>query len=296
MKIKIYIEPVDYLDPSGEKKNIIIDGCRSNPNIELVNDKNDCDYIFFAYMSDINLVKNYNKYADSKKKIIIDFRDNRKEVFDMPCLKYFKRSIVDKETLTIEKYDREIIPIIYPLKLETLELIQFKNLEKYQRNIDVSTLFRTEWHGRCKQQYRTKIANFIKDNFNDYNIHAGLCGEPGKLGRTTIQNNYYDKMFHSKIVVTCNPDSWEGDYRTMEALSSGALVMVDKMITPTIYPLIDKKHIVFYDRNNLKELRDKILYYLNNEELRMTIAKEGNKYAIEHHKPSDRIDEILSAL
>ena len=45
-------------------------------------------------------------------------------------------------------------------------------------------------------------------------------------------------MLPSKIVVTCNPTGWEGDYRTWEALTSGALILVDKMITPLINPLI----------------------------------------------------------
>mgnify|MGYP001288080589 CR=1 FL=1 len=47
-----------------------------------------------------------------------------------------------------------------------------------------------------------------------------------QIGRNSIQMDYYEKMFHSKIVVTCNPDNWEGDYRTWEALSTGSLVFV----------------------------------------------------------------------
>ena len=68
-------------------------------------------------------------------------------------------------------------------------------------------------------------------------------------------------MLPSKIVVTCNPTGWEGDYRTWEALTSGALILVDKMITPIINPLINGKHVVFNDLNNLMELKNKILFY-----------------------------------
>ena len=113
-------------------------------------------------------------------------------------------------------------------------------------------------HGWSKFQLDT--IKFIKDNFSNYNIHVGIIGKAGRVGRTTIQKPYYERMFNSKIVVTCNPKDWEGDYRTWEALSSGALVMVDKMLTPIVNPLIDKEHIIFYDKNNLDDLKQKIIF------------------------------------
>ena len=85
-------------------------------------------------------------------------------------------------------------------------------------------------------------------------------------------------------------------YITWEALSSGALVMVDKMLTPIVNPLIDKEHIIFYDKNNLDDLKQKIIFYLNNDNLREKIAKNGNDFVLKYHKTSDRIDEILSHL
>jgi len=103
-------------------------------------------------------------------------------------------------------------------------------------------------------------------------------------------------MFDSKIIVTCNPKEWEGDYRTWKALSCGALVMVNNMLTPIINPLIDKEHIIFYDKNNLDNLKQKIIFYLKDDNLREKIAKNGNDFVLKYHKTSDRIDEILSHL
>lgn len=48
-------------------------------------------------------------------------------------------------------------------------------------------------------------------------------------------------MKNSKIIVICNPDNWEGDYRLFESLSCKCLVFSDKMITPVINNFIDKK-------------------------------------------------------
>jgi glycosyltransferase involved in cell wall biosynthesis len=140
------------------------------------------------------------------------------------------------------------------------------------------------------------IAEFIQNEFKNYKIHVGLCGENGKIGRNTIQIQYYKKMFQSKIVINCNPSNWEGDYRLFEALSSNALVFSDIMLTPIVNKFIDKKHLIYYNRNNLEDLKNKILFYLNNNELREQIAEEGNKYALTHHTSRNRINEIISHL
>jgi spore maturation protein CgeB len=72
--------------------------------------------------------------------------------------------------------------------------------------------------------------------------------------------------------------------------------MCDKMVLPHIlkYPLINKKHIVFYD--NLNELLQLINYYILNENERNEIGNEGRKYCLENHTFSNRLDEILEEL
>ena len=146
------------------------------------------------------------------------------------------------------------------------------------------------------QQNRRKVARFIQDTFSDLNIHVGICGAPGGPGRRSFQELYYNKMLRSKIVVTCNPAKWEGDYRTWEALSSGALVVVDRMVTPIVNPLLDGKHVVFYDLDDLAELKRKLLFYLDAPSAREGVAKEGTEFALKYHTPSSRVDEILSHL
>tara|TARA_Y100000389_G_scaffold204968_1_gene261383 strand:- start:8365 stop:8943 length:579 start_codon:yes stop_codon:yes gene_type:complete len=188
------------------------------------------------------------------------------------------------------KYNRDVIPISYCIKNQVLE---FNKIYNYDRDIDISIFFpprKDSW------RYRLSVAYFIKENFTDYNIFVGICGSAGEAGRSSIQSKYYEKMFRSKIVVTCNPNDWEGDYRTWEALSTGTLVFVDIMKTPVVNPLLNKKHVIFYDRNNLSNLKEEILFYLKNEDQAKKISEEGYNYALKHHKPSDRIDEILCSL
>ena len=269
-----------------EKKNIINNGLTLNNKIKITKNIDTCDFIFMDYR-DYDKAKHYNKEY-LKKLVIIDYRDDTNKVFDIPCLKYFKRSVVSKDKFEFTKYNKEIIPISYCLKNEMLE---FKGVNEYNRNIDISIFFELN-----KNSYRSKVANFIKDNFTNYNIHVGLIGKNGKIGRNSIQKEYFDKMFHSKIVVSCNPCHWEGDWRTWETLSSGALLIVDKMLTPIKNPLLHQKHLVYYDRNNLEELKNILLYYLQNDNLRKKISNEGRLHAIKYHKTSDRMDEIINEI
>ena len=49
-----------------------------------------------------------------------------------------------------------------------------------------------------------------------------------RASRTTVDQKYFGQMYRAKIVVTVNPAGWEGDFRFMEAVASGALVFVGK--------------------------------------------------------------------
>ena len=76
----------------------------------------------------------------------------------------------------------------------------------------------------------------------------------------------------------------------------GNLVLCDKMLVPSIspHPLINKKHLVYY--NNIIELKKLIEYYINNNEERNKIGKEGREYCLKYHKFSDRVIEVLNIL
>ena len=282
---KIYINKNCAL--AGANKNIIYDGLILNSNVLITDNIDICDYIFILSNDDI---KTIDKNILKKKYIVIDYSDNSRNISKIDCYKYFKRSVVNQNTKMI--INNNTIPISFCLRNETLN---FKNLFNYKRNIDISIFFNT-YNANDHNFYRNKIAKFIKNNFSDYNIHVGIIGKNDKIGRTTIQKEYFSKTFESKIIVTCNPKDWEGDYRTWEALSSGALVMVDRMLTPIINPLIDNEHIIYYDRDNLDSLKQKLFFYLKDNNLREKIAKNGNDFVLKYHKTSNRIDEILSHL
>ncbi|MCJ7617587.1 MAG: glycosyltransferase, partial [Desulfobacterales bacterium] len=109
---------------------------------------------------------------------------------------------------------------------------------------------------------------------------------------------YFRMLKRSRIVVTCNPDPWEGDHRTWEAFANGALVFVDRMFTPMVHPLVDGKHCIFYDISisGIDLLKKKVRHYLDNPSEAEAIAKEGHEFTMKHHRTSSRIDDILEKI
>lgn len=283
--IKIWMKDGDL---NGEKKMLLYDGVLSNKNTILVDTIDECDYIFLDYRDVDNdeFMSTIRKY--SYKTIILDYRDNPYQTYDHPCLLYFKRSVVCKMNENLVNYKRDIIPISFSIKLGTEHI----NTNTYKRDIDISVFFNINDHER----YRAAMARYVKVNFDNYNIRVGIIGQRGKIGRNTIQREYYDAMLRSKIVVNMFPDNWEGDWRTWETLSCGALLITENIISPTVNPLIHKETVVFYNRHDMESLGKLIQYYLNNDTERTNIAKAGTSFARQFHKASDRIHEIIKEI
>lgn len=284
MTLKICLGPGEFI---GEKNMILKEGVMKNPKTQLCGSLIDCDFIFLDYR-DVNDTSFMNSISHlSHKIVIVDYRDQPEKIYPHNCHRYFKRSVVRKvphKNPEFIKYSRDIIPISFCTK-------DFE-LKEVERDVDVSVFFPLN----CHESYRSKISNFVQKNFKDLNIHVGIVGTPGKVGRNSIQKEYYDMLARTKIVVNMHPDNWEGDWRTWETLGSGSLLITEKMLLPRINPLVDRVHLVEYNRDNMEELEEKIKYFLKHSEERNKIASCGRKHAITFHKASNRIDEIIKEL
>jgi hypothetical protein len=108
-----------------------------------------------------------------------------------------------------------------------------------------------------------------------------------------VDMSYFDTMWRSKIVVTVNPTSWEGDFRLWEAMSSGALVFVDYMSIPEQFPLVGGGHVVFYNNSNRADLWGKLDYYRAHPLESRRIAVNGYLHAMKHHRTVNLADYVL---
>lgn len=312
--IKIYFT---YGHNKTREYRLIKQGLENNSRVELVDDVDKCDFVFqFAYHHKRNYPK--KELTPPEKTVVIDYHDNPRWIFVAEedkekgwktnilqrthkhnGLAYFKRSWVDM----VDKGDyvgrkRITWPSnFYPLTFAIMdEFIVWDNVVKpIDRDLALSCSLRLEKRNinrvrilsllkEMNIQGDTQIGRYNKgamDGFNDNNMKA-----------------YFKLLRRSRIVVTCNPDKWEGDHRTWEAFASGALVFVDKMATPLVHPLVDGVHCIFYDLSDsgLRELKREILHFLECPDHANSIAKRGHEFTMKYHRASNRIDEILDVV
>lgn len=126
-----------------------------------------------------------------------------------------------------------------------------------------------------------------------YKMHIGKIGQGQLEGRRTPQEEYCKLMATTKIVVTATPDGWEGDYRLMEALSSGAMVLHNRMILPPV-GLVDGEHWVVYDDHT--DMLEKVYYYMTNPEIAERIGRAGRDYVMNNHLPQHRVESWLRTI
>ena len=270
-------------------KTILIDGIFKNKQTILIENISNADWII---LSDPKHFCNSYKIYENKI-IIVDYED-KTNIFDFPHKFYFKRSVVDKSKLEFIKYKIKIYHISLCL-INIPENILKLDFIKKERDYDISVFFSKD-NLSLNNRHRTKIAKLIDYKFSNYKVFVGIKGNSGKKGRNNLQYEYFSQMVNSKIVVTCNPDLWEGDYRTYEALYSGALVFVDKMITPKINKFENNIHLIYYDKEDLTTLLNSIEYYIKNTNERLKIAKSGKLFVENYHTNKIRIGEIIDII
>lgn len=289
--LKIHVPSVPQRLLDGELKAIILAGIERNPTTQLCPFVEEADYIFvdFRHLSDLAYK---TPYPD--KTVIIDYRDNPYAVFDQDALLYFKRSVVDKRRNCFAAYPRDVIPIGYCIKDDYLNR---ESEFSATRDIDIAVFFdQHEDPTTARNKYRSGVTQYIKSQFAHHNIFTGIAGSCGDPGRSGFQGEYFDIMARAKIVVTCNPDRWEGDYRLYEALSSGSLVLSDKMLTPLENPFVDWQYLIYYDKQNLDGMGDIIEALLANDGARECIANAGYEHAVKWHTATQRMGEIVKVL
>jgi len=169
------------------------------------------------------------------------------------------------------------------------------------RGIDVSCLF-DDWvtDALWSRRARGRLLTFAKRlaASHDFTMQVGTVSSAGPAGRSGIDLRYRQCLYDSRIVLQANPDSWEGDARTWEALASGALVFVDRMQAPIENPLVDGEPLVFYDLTDdgMTRLEQQVVHFLGDDRERQRIATQGTEFVLGHHRSIHRVEAIVREL
>ena len=270
--------------------------------------------------------KSYRYIAEQSKKffphapiINVDYFDTpadrmhvRLNNMDQHNVYNFKRSMVDTNNGKINKFTHHIQHAAFCVR-EDIYTQQNKMYRPYnKREYDVTCFFPCNTkekninkmlNGQIDTPLHTRgwLASVVK--YCHPGAYVGYTSgnqnkSPQKEGRGgmglntpgTTQYKYCDISTNSKIIVTACPTNYEGDYRLMEAMTSGALVMHNKMVLPP-EGLVDGEHWIIYE--DAIDLRDKMDYYIKNIGEAARIADAGRRFVLENHRPHHRVEQWL---
>lgn len=189
----------------------------------------------------------------------------------------FKPNYVFKREL-MENLDR-----IYPLPFSSV-CWDFQDDIK-EKTVDVFCAF------GLTHRIRKNIRDLLQtdERLKKYNVVARCndCGD-AMFG----YKNYLETMASAKINIVARGHGVD-TVRRWEAPTFSGLVLADKLslIVPNDYE--ENKSIVYY-KNDLSDLIDKIIYYLEHDEERKKIGEEGRRHTFEYHTSIRRAEYFLS--
>lgn len=274
---------------------LIKQGLINNIRVKLVDSEKESDFVFYFYI--VLKRKPPEPETPPEKTVFIDFYDKPDKIYPIKCFAYFKRSWmcrVDKENYTVRGYI-SWPSHFYPLSMAIMD--EFIIGKEMSRDIILTCTLREYKNNPRGHLDRIRALEFLKEMDIQGNTQIGEFND-GSGRKEKGRRDCFRLMKRSKIIVTCSPSDWEGDHRIWESLASGALVFSNRLYTPLVHPLIDGKHCIFYDLSDsgLKELKNKILYFMQNPIQAESIAREGFDFAMKYHRASNRIDEILEVI
>jgi hypothetical protein len=152
-----------------------------------------------------------------------------------------------------------------------------------------SKTYHAEW------PYRPKLINFLSKTYGArFNLY-------GKEGLGVVRGQDLNNLYASTKVVVGDtlcpnfdyPDYWSD--RIYETLGRGGF-LIHPYIPGLEKEFEDKKHVVFYEYNNLDQLKQLIDYYLEHEEEPEEIRKSGHDMVKTNYTYKNRWQHILKEL
>lgn len=276
---------------------LVKEGLLLHPNLRFVEDGNKADVVVYLPVS-----ADWDKSECSNprwrnKTVVLDEGD-WPSLFDAPgkgdWLLYFKRSYVSRGNGIFKKYmdyihKPTVLPMTYPIA-EAYVRNLFSLMK--DRDIEITSTLRGSKADPCRMRVRQWVEEYCRAR----GIKKFIAGEVNHQSRTVVSTGYLGQMYRSRIVVTSNPSGWEGDFRLMEAISTGSLIFVDQMYVPRPFPLIADQHVVYYDNNNKTDVFEKLDFYRKNTERARRVAVGGYLHAMKFHRAACLMDYIFRTI
>jgi spore maturation protein CgeB len=253
----------------------------SEPLNEVIKRYRRPDIILMQFPLAYKQLKGFNKIKDIPKVHIMgDYRGHTISTYD----NFFKRYKFDlalsndTRILNILRSKKDIIPNVEFLPW-SIDTYTYKKIN-IPKEIDVMSVFAAR---PDLYPLRSEIKQMLKKM--DITIRT----------KRVIFWDYVDCINKSKIFVT-KISKWKNvEMRYFEILACGTMLLTDKPNDLELYGFEDGKHLVLYD-GTLEDLKGKILYYLEHDEEREQIARQGMDFVRQYYSDERIINKKLTKI
>ena len=167
--------------------------------------------------------------------------------------------------------------------------------EDYNGDYDKEIIFVGNRGYHPEYPYRPILIDFLKKTYGDRFTHVGGDGDTG-----TIRGNQLNRVYaKTKVAIgdslnlNFNYPSYVSD-RLFESTGRGGFTIFPKI--EGLEETFNDDEIVWYEHGNLKDLKNKIDYYLEHDDEREAIRIAGNKRTKSSHTYTQRWKEIIREL
>lgn len=264
---------------------------------------------FGNYNPQLTLPKIINKfYGDSKPDVLMTYFG--KNFLDTISNSYDKVNDIFKVHMVIDYMDGNMPNTNNNLKKHKYDLI-FAATERAVNKLRENEICeRIEWLSFSvdKYVYRNLYMDKTNDVLSSFTTRNTLYPNRDKI-HDILQELEIENMFEnirryslieainrSKIILTSN-NYWKAlSMRYTETLACGGFLLADKPQDLDKLGYVNGKHLVIY--NDLDDLRDKIIYYLDpkNEKEREEIALCGMEHVRLNHNCKLRVKEMIDVI
>ena len=236
----------------------------------------------FKGLGEIKDIPKVHIQVDYKTKSDIPLRKNRGFSFHKNLDKYFRR---DKFDLIFAFVTGIVESLKTNLEMERVYLLPFcVDINKYknlglEKDIDVMAVFSTPWFSfPTRREVQLLVEKLDIKSFT----------------KRVVQDKYIETINRSKMFVHSNSIYGYLNMKYSEVLACGTLFLTDKPKDLEEEGFVDGKHLVLYD--NLKDLEDKIGYYLEHDKERIQIAQQGMEFVRENHSCAVRVKQFTDVV
>ena len=285
LRVHVFTTGRERPETSWRFRHLLDQGLAAHPRVTVVSREEDADVVLWLpqWTNRIPAIR-----EPRRRLVILDEHDDRARrdggYKSEDYLAYYKRSFVRKaDGAFAGLFEAPLGARTYALPYSISDAYLSSDNEG-GRPLDIVCTLRV---GQGVYPARARVLAWARAYAAARNL-SGYFGEVTTSTRTALSPLYLKLMRAARVVVTCNPGDWEGDFRTWEALASGAAVVRDRLYAPTPHG----------DFGVVYDARSKASFDAAMDRAHADAGALGRRAltdALAHHRAISRVDWLLAS-